>query len=172
MKTATVLRIDEANDLAVLKLAAGTYPALPVVPSRRIRLGQTVATVGFPNVEIQGFSPKVTRGEISSLNGIGDDPRVWQISVPVQPGNSGGALLDENGNVIGVVVSKLGLKAVRATGDIPQNVNYAVKSTYALALLEPYLDSSAPEPNQSASKPRFEDMIAKAQQSVVLILVY
>lgn len=171
-QTASVLRIDEANDLAALKLAAGTYPALPVVPSRRIRLGQTVATIGFPNVEIQGFSPKVTRGEISSLNGIGDDPRAWQISVPVQPGNSGGALLDENGNMIGVVVSKLGLKAVRATGDIPQNVNYAVKSTYALALLEPYLDSSAPEPNQSASKPRFEDMIAKAQQSVVLILVY
>jgi S1-C subfamily serine protease len=72
-RTASVLRIDEANDLAVLKLATGTYPALPVTPSRRIRLGQTVATVGFPNVEIQGFSPKVTRGEISSLNGFGDD---------------------------------------------------------------------------------------------------
>ena len=172
LKTASVLRIDEANDLAVLKLAGGSYPALTVTSSRKIRLGQTVATIGFPNVEIQGFSPKVTRGEISSLNGIGDDPRAWQISVPVQPGNSGGALLDENGNVIGVVVSKLGLKAARATGDIPQNVNYAVKSTYALALLEPYLDSSAPEPNQSAAKLRFEDMVAKAQQSVVLILVY
>lgn len=169
---ASVLRVDEANDLAVLKLVAGIYPALPVAPSRRIRLGQAVATIGFPNVEIQGFSPKVTKGEISSLNGIGDDPRAWQISVPVQPGNSGGALLDENGNVIGVVVSKLGLKALKATGDIPQNVNYAVKSTYALALLEPYLDASAPEPNQSAAKPRFEDMVAKAQQSVVLILVY
>jgi len=169
---ANVLRIDEANDLAVIKLAVGTYRALPVTTSRKIRLGQTVATIGFPNIEIQGFSPKVTRGEISSLNGIGDDPRAWQISVPVQPGNSGGALLDENGNVIGVVLSKLGLKAVKATGDIPQNVNYAVKSTYALALLEPYLDGSTPEPNQSASTPRFEDMVAKAQQSVVLILVY
>ena len=160
------------NDLAVLKLVGGTYPALTVVPSRRIRLGQSVATIRFPNVEIQGFSPKVTRGEISSLNGIGDDPRAWQISVPVQPGNSGGALLDESGNVIGVVVSKLGFKAIKATGDIPQNVNYAVKSTYALALLEPYLDGSPPEPNQFAAKPRFEHMIAKTQQSVVLILVY
>ena len=172
MKSAIVVRVDEANDLAVLKLAAGTYRSLSVAPSRRIRLGQAVATIGFPNVEIQGFSPKVTKGEISSLNGVGDDPRAWQISVPVQTGNSGGALLDENGNVIGVVVSKLGLKALKATGDIPQNVNYAVKSTYALALLEPYLDGTAPEPNQSAAKPRFEDMIVKAQQSVVLILVY
>ena len=170
LRTAKVLRIDEANDLAVLKLETGTYPALPVAPSRKIRLGQTVATIGFPNVQIQGFSPKVTRGEISSLNGIGDDPRAWQISVPVQPGNSGGPLLDENGNLVGVVVSKLGLEAAKAMGDLPQNVNYAVKSSYALALLEPYLGSDVPEPNQG--KPNFEDMVAKAQQSVVLILVY
>ena len=92
--------------------------------------------------------------------------------MPVQPGNSGGPLLDENGNLIGIVVSKLGLKAAEATGDIPQNVNYAVKSAYALALLEPYLDSNAPEPNQPSAKPSFEDMVAKAQKSVVLILVY
>ena len=105
-------------------------------------------------------------------NGLGDDPRAWQISVPVQTGNSGGPLLDESGNLVGVVVSKLGLKAARVTGDLPQNVNYAVKSSYALALLEPYLGSDAPEPNQSPAKPRFEDMVAKAQQSVVLILVY
>jgi len=60
---------------------------------------------------------------------------MWQISVPVQPGNSGGPLLDEDGNLIGVVVSKLGLGAARVTGDIPQNVNFAVKSAYALPLL-------------------------------------
>jgi hypothetical protein len=136
------------------------------------RVGQNVATIGFPNINLQGFSPKLTRGEISSLNGFGDDPRGWQISAPVQPGNSGGPLLDENGNLIGVVVAKLGLSAAKATGDLPQNVNYAVKSAYALALLEPYLDASAPEPIQPDKKPIFEDMVAKAQQSVVLILVY
>ena len=172
MRSAKVLRIDETNDVAVLKVEGGPYSPVPIAPSRRVRLGQTVATIGFPNVQIQGFSPKVTRGEISSLNGAADDPRSWQISVPVQPGNSGGPLLDENGNLIGIVVSKLGMKAAEATGDMPQNVNYAVKSAYALALLEPYLDSNAPEPNQATSSPRLEDMAAKAQQSVVLILVY
>lgn len=171
-KTATVECVDESNDLAVLKLSGGTYPALPVAPSRRVRLGQVVATVGFPNVGIQGFSPKLTRGEISSLNGIADDPRSWQISVPVQPGNSGGPLLDENGNLIGVVVAKLGLEVAKATGDFPQNIGYAVKGAYALALLETYLDSSAPEPNAPGGKASFEDMVAKAQQSAVLILVY
>lgn len=172
MKAAKVLRVDEANDLAILKLSDETFSALPIAPSRNVRLGQAVATIGFPNVEIQGFSPKITKGEISSVNGIGDDPRAWQISVPVQPGNSGGALLDESGNVIGVVVSKLGLKAAKATGDIPQNVSYAVKSTYALALLESYLGNNAPAPNEGGPKLSFEDMVAKAQESVVLILVY
>ena len=172
VKSATILQVDEANDLAVLKITDGTFAPLPIAPSRKMRLGQIVATIGFPNIEIQGFSPKVTRGEISSLNGIGDDPRAWQISVPVQTGNSGGPLLDENGNLVGVVVSKLGLKAAKLTGDLPQNVNYAVKGAYALALLEPYLGNDAPEPNQPSTKPRFEDMVAKAQQSVVLILVY
>lgn len=172
MKSATVLRVDEANDLAVLKISEGKFKALAVAASRQIKLGQTVATIGFPNVDIQGFSPKVTKGEISSLNGVGDDPRSWQISAPVQPGNSGGPLLDESGNLIGIVVSKLGLKAAQATGDIPQNVNYAVKSAYALALLEPYLDSNAPVPSIATAKPKFEDMVAKAQDSVVLILVY
>jgi TPR repeat protein len=171
-RNAKILRVDEANDLAVLKLDSGTYQALPVAPSRRIRLGQSVATIGFPNLGIQGFSPKVTRGEISSLNGVGDDPTSWQISVPVQPGNSGGPLIDENGNLVGIVVSKLGLRAAAATHDIPQNVNYAVKSAYALPLLEPYLGGDAPEPSQSDQKPSFEDMVAKAQQSVVLVLCY
>ena len=113
---------------------------------------------------------KVTKGEVSSLNGIGDDPRLWQIGAPVQPGNSGGPLLDEYGNLIGIVVSKLGIKAAKATGDIPQNVNYAVKSTYALALLEPYLGDNPSPPN--TVKMKFEDMVAKTQQSVVLLLVY
>jgi len=171
-KKATVLQIDKANDLAVLKLEAGIYPALPIVLSNSIRLGQAVATIGFPNVDIQGFSPKVTRGEISSINGVGDDPRSWQISVPVQTGNSGGPLLDENGSLVGVVISTLNVNDARLTGGLPQNVNYAVKGSYAHAMLKPLLSLAAPAQIQEGINLRFEDMIGKAQQSVVLILVY
>jgi S1-C subfamily serine protease len=172
MLPAQVLRIDEANDLAVLKITHNVLTALPIASSRSIRLGQDVATIGFPNVDMQGFSPKVTKGEISSQSGYGDDPRTWQISVPVQTGNSGGPLLDDNGNLIGVVIAKLGLNAAKATGDLPQNVSYAVKSSYALALLEPYLGIDAPEPYQKDANRQFEDMVEVARQSVVLILVY
>jgi S1-C subfamily serine protease len=56
---------------------------------------------------LQGFAPKLAKGEIASLSGAVDDPRYFQISVPVQPGNSGGALVDEQGNVVGVVSAKL-----------------------------------------------------------------
>src|SRR5664279_6545859 len=99
---------------------------MPVAPSRTAHLGGTVATVGFPNIGLQGFAPKFARGEIASLSGIQDDARYFQISVPVQPGNSGGALVDEHGNVVGVVSAKLDTAVALATsGALPENVNYA-----------------------------------------------
>ena len=78
----------------------------------------------------------VTDGIINSLSGIRDDPRVFQISVPVQSGNSGGPLVAQEGNVVGIVVSKLSAVALlKETGGLPQNVNYAVKSNYLLEVL-------------------------------------
>jgi serine protease Do len=72
-----------------------------------IAASHTVATIGFPDPTLQGFAPKLAKGEIAALSGIQDDPRYFQVSVPVQPGNSGGALVDERGNVIGIVSAKL-----------------------------------------------------------------
>src|SRR5439155_18980214 len=99
--SARVVKVDAANDLALLK-AEGKFAALPVAASRTMKSGSTVATVGFPNIGLQGFAPKFARREIGSLSGPQDDARYCQISVPVQPGNSGGALADERGNVVGV----------------------------------------------------------------------
>src|ERR1039458_4939465 len=92
--------------MPVLKVD-GTFRALPVTAQPRVKMGDTVFTIGFPNPEIQGVEPKLTRGEISSMAGVQDNPRYYQISVPVQPGNSGGALVDECGNAVGVVTSRL-----------------------------------------------------------------
>ena len=146
---AKVMKVDAANDLALLK-AEGKFAALPVAPSRSMKLGSTVATVGFPNIGLQGFAPKFARGEIGSLSGPEDDARYFQISVPVQPGNSGGALVDERGNVVGVVSAKLSAKAALATsGALPENVNYAVKSSFLLSFLEsvPEVAAKLKEPN-------------------------
>jgi S1-C subfamily serine protease len=102
-----------------------------------VKLGGTVATVGFPDIGLQGFAPKLAKGEIASLAGAADDPRYFQISLPVQPGNSGGALVDARGNVVGIVAAKLNARAaLNATGSLPENVNYAVKSSLLLSFLE------------------------------------
>ena len=140
---AKVVKVDAANDLALLKVE-GKFTPLPVSSSRSVLLGSSVATVGFPNVGLQGFSPKLAKGEIASLSGPQDDPRYFQISVPVQPGNSGGALVDERGNVVAVVSGKLDLAtAVATSGALPENVNYAVKSSFLLGFLESVPEVSA-----------------------------
>ncbi len=135
-KRARVVRIDPVNDLAVLKIE-GQFTSLPLVTSENVELGDPVFTVGFPVGSLLGVLPKLTKGSINSLAGIEDDARQFQISVPIQPGNSGGPLVDEAGNVTGIVVSSLKVNEVyKKTGAVPQLVNYAVKSAYILAFLE------------------------------------
>jgi len=124
---ARLIKKDRTIDVAVLKVD-GTFRAMPVAAQPRVKLGDTVFTIGFPNPDLQGVEPKLTRGEISSLAGIQDSPRYFQISVPVQPGNSGSALVDEYGNVVGVVTARLDdVGTYETSGAFPQNVNYAVK---------------------------------------------
>jgi S1-C subfamily serine protease len=169
---AKVVQVDEANDLALLK-ADGRFAPLPILPSRSAHLGGTVATVGFPDPSLQGFSPKLAKGEIASLDGAGDDPRYFQISVPVQPGNSGGALVDEHGNVIGIVSAKLDASAaLAASGALPENVNYAVKSSLLLSFLESAPDVSAKLKEPVTVDRKFEDVVKSAQDAAVLVLVY
>jgi TPR repeat protein len=169
---AKVVQVDEANDIALLK-AEGRFAPLPIASSRTVKLGGTVVTVGFPNIGLQGFSPKLAKGEIASLSGVQDDPRYFQISVPVQPGNSGGALVDERGNVIGIVSAKLDASvALAASGALPENVNYAVKSSFLLSFLESVPDVSAKMKAPNTQDEKFEDVVKSAQQAAVLVLVY
>ncbi|MBI5773624.1 MAG: SEL1-like repeat protein [Verrucomicrobia bacterium] len=170
--SARVVKVDAANDLALLK-AEGRFAALPVAASRGVKLGGTVATVGFPNIGLQGFAPKLAKGEVASLSGEGDDARYFQISVPVQPGNSGGALVDERGNVVGVVSAKLNARAaLAASGALPENVNYAVKSGYLLTFLESVPEVAAKLKEPGTKERKFEDVVKAAEQAAVLVLVY
>ena len=169
---ATVVKVDAANDLALLK-TAGRFAPLPIATSRTVKLGATVATVGFPDTGLQGFSPKLAKGEIGSLAGIQDDPRYFQISVPVQPGNSGGALVDARGNVVGIVAAKLSAKAaLDATGSLPENVNYAVKSSLLLSFLESVPEVAAKLKDPNTKDEAFEEVVKSAQEAAVLVLVY
>ena len=147
-------------------------------------------TVGFPNTGLQGFAPKLARGEIASLAGVQDDARHFQISAPIQPGNSGGALVDERGNVIGVVVAKLSQRTARTPltpalsppprkgegvnsgGALAENVNYAVKSSYLLSFLESVPEVAAKLKDAHTKERKFEDVVKAVEQATVLVLVY
>jgi TPR repeat protein len=172
LMSAKVVKVDAANDLALLK-AEGKFGALPVAASRTMKLGSTVATVGFPNIGMQGFAPKFERRKIGPLSRLQDDARYFQISAPVQPGNSGGALVDERGNVVGVLSATLSMKVALATSDaFPQNVSYAVKSSVLLGFLEsvPEIAAKLKEPN--AKDMKFNDVVERAKEATVLVLVY
>jgi serine protease Do len=129
--------VDARRDLAILVVPGGFGPPLSFRESPPIRRGDTVVTYGFPLSGLLSSGPTLTTGDISALAGLRDNPLHFQISAPVQPGNSGGPLLDNHGNVVGVVTSKLNAARVAQMtgGDIPQNINFAVKGTEALAFL-------------------------------------
>ena len=169
---ASEVKVDAANDLAMLKVG-GAFKPLAIAASRMVKLGSTVATVGFPDIGLQGFAPKLAKGEIASLTGAADDPRYFQVSVPVQPGNSGGALVDAHGNLVGIVSAKLDASAaLAATGSLPENVNYAVKSSLLLSFLESVPDVSAKLKEPNTKDESFEEVAKSAQDAAVLVLVY
>ena len=130
---AEVIRKDPANDLVILKAKGAGFPALAVDFTGDVRPGDSAFTIGFPAPEIMGFSPKTTKGAISSLSGIKDDPRFYQTTVAIQPGNSGGPLCDSSGNVIGITTSTLKFLNGKYA---PQNVNYGLKSSYLRPLIQ------------------------------------
>ena len=133
--TSRVIARDGENDLALLRTAA--HP--PAVAALRLsaRQGEAVAAYGYPLPGLLASDGNLTTGNITALSGIGDDSRLLQISTPVQPGNSGGPLLDGSGNVVGIVEGKLNaIKVATAIGDVPQNVNFAIKAAVMATFLD------------------------------------
>jgi hypothetical protein len=128
--------VDSANDLALLK-SDTTKPKKVVAIRSSVRLGEPVEAFGYPLVPVLSRNGNFTLGNITALAGVGDDSRYVQISAPVQKGNSGGPLLDQNGNVVGVVAAKMdAMKVAAVVGDLPQNVNFAIKGGIAASFLE------------------------------------
>jgi len=171
-RSARVVYADRANDLALLK-AKGMFAPLPLAPSGGVKLAAAVFTVGFPNPGLQGFQAKFARGDIAGLAGAGDDPRYFQISVPLQPGNSGGPLVDERGNVIGVVTAKLDAEAaVKTSGMLPENVNYALKGVFISTLLDTLLAGKFTLAELHTKAQPVEDTAKVVEDSVAVVLVW
>lgn len=138
---AELVKVDESNDLALLRIPLTEKSSVaPLHLSTRTNdvMGKEVFTIGFPMSEMLGIEPRLTKGIISASVGLKDNPDYLQISAAIQPGNSGGPLFDETGEVMGVVNSTVNALAVmrRTAGGLPQNVNFAVKGSVIKSFLE------------------------------------
>jgi serine protease Do len=125
---------DDTNDLALLQseLSNSEIASFRFGP----RLGEPVATFGFPFSGLLSSGGNFTLGNITSLSGLNDDTRALQTSTPIQPGNSGGPLLDMTGGVVGVIVFQLNaLKIMEVANNIPQNVNFAIQAPIVINFL-------------------------------------
>jgi uncharacterized protein len=160
--------IDEQSDLALYIASEKPKAFARLHGGRGARVGEQVVAVGFPLSGLLSSDPIVTTGVISALSGLRNDRRTIQTTAPVQPGNSGGPLLGENGSVVGVVVGKLdAMKIAEAIGDIPQNVNFAV----SLGTLQSFLNANGvPYGLDDSSAPKSPaEITAEASRYTVLL---
>ncbi len=132
---AAIITFDPQNDLALLK---GDFHPATVFPlsNRKPELLQDIYVAGYPFGRKFSTSAKVTKGIISSLMGIRNNFSNIQIDAALQPGNSGGPILNDKGNVVGVVVAKLDIKKIlKNYGVIPEGTNFGIKTSVARNIL-------------------------------------
>ncbi len=175
---AEVVVTDKVNDIAVLRveLASSDRFILDQAPygllsQRDYKAGQDIFALGYPLGDLLGGDVKVSKGVISSMSGIQDDPRQIQISAPVQPGNSGGPLFNMDGNVVGLVVATLKSDVmIENTGVAPQNVNFAIKATYLSNLLDGISGvSPLSGPSDSGGSEKLENLVESLRNFVVQV---
>ncbi len=169
---ANVLLLDGKNDVALLQVNDEKFKGFTSIPysiAENADVGSKVFTIGYPLNDVMGSNYKVTDGIISSKSGIADDIRYYQISVPLQPGNSGGPLFNKEGNVIGITSARLNGKAV---GVQIENVNYAIKSSYLLNLFKMLPNSPQLTTTSIIATKELQDQVKVLKNYVCLIKVF
>jgi S1-C subfamily serine protease len=167
-RAASLIRADTRNDLALLKMQDKASAQAHFREGRGIRSGDSVVVLGYPLSGLLASEANVTTGTVSALSGPGDDSRLMQITAPVQPGSSGGPILDSSGNIVGIVVSKLdALKVAAAIGDIPQNVNFGIHASVART----FLDANGVDYQTAPAERRFDPATIAAQAKAYTVLI-
>ena len=185
---ATLVSTDRRNDLALLKIGSLEMASaetktliqklgikvVPLVAHGRLRpedveLGESVMVAGFPFGDLYSNTIKVTLGIVSAVRGIADDSGQFQMDAAAQRGNSGGPVYDENGNIIGVVVAQLNkLKVAKATGSLPENVNFGIKASTVRQFLT---SSGLPSKWSTRSEKMSTKELAKVAQRQTLMVM-
>ena len=163
---ADVIARDTSNDLALLK--TNVTPKRIANLRASVKVGEGVSTFGYPLNGLLASAGNYTTGNVSALAGLNDDTRFLQISAPVQPGNSGGPLVDKAGRVVGIVTSKLNvLKLASLNQDMAQNVNFAIKASAVISFLDAY---GAPfQSAKSDTEPQPADPVEEARSMTMMV---
>lgn len=169
---ASVIASDNSHDIAFLRVSNPSRlpPALPL-SKRGAGLGASVFTIGFPRIDVMGKSPKLSHGIISGENGLRDDPSRYQISVPIQQGNSGGPLLDMRGEVVGMITAMLGERVAGDSRALPiPNISFALK----IDVIRQFLERVTSHVGESEDTPPvlsdLEGLAARVQDSVLIVM--
>ncbi len=163
---------DAAHDIAILQVAdIGLLPPAIPLATASIEVGARVFTIGFPRVDELGVTPQLTDGVINNLSGLENDLASYQTTVPVQPGNSGGPLLNMSGEVIGIVRSMIGVKHMQ-TGEtrVFENASCATKIdrlSKILRKLQPAGAAIQTLPNQPDN---LVALLKRLQKSILIVV--
>jgi uncharacterized protein len=168
--SARVIKVDPVNDLALLKVN-GQFKAAALASTRNVKIGDAIFTLGFPSLKTPATDPHLVEGNIKMLSGPQDNPRFFQINLPLQLGNNGGPLFDAAGSVV-AMIDLPGDTVIPKQNEAPVFFN-ALKSSYALAFLEsvPQLVGLLKPPAATAGR-KFEELVKEAKESVVLVLAF
>lgn len=163
--TASVIATDKVNDLALIQIKDGKFQGFGQIPYRvktsTSDVGESIFVLGYPLITTMGNDIKLTTGVISSKTGFMGDVALYQISAPIQPGNSGGPLFDDQGNLIGVVNAK---------HKGAENVGYAIKASYLNNLIESVTDSSILPSNNTLSTMDLTNKVKSIEKFVFMIM--
>lgn len=165
---AKILSTDKTNDLALLTIKDKKFTPLKPAPYNIVQgtvdVGTSVFTMGYPMSNVLGKEVKITDGLISSKTGFEGDAVTYQISAPIQPGNSGGALFDKKGHLVGI--TNAGIPSA-------ENIGYAIKSSYLLNLIDSApINIELPKGDASLSKKELPDIIKLYTPYIAFIKIY
>lgn len=167
---AELLASDPVNDIAIIKIEGKSKP-IPLSGHSTLTTSDEVLALGYPLNTRQVQEQKMTFGRITSLSGVKGEERMMQIDVPLQPGNSGGPLLNKKGVAIGVIVTNNEeILLSRAGGSLPPNINLAVKIDYILPVLREALKGYVVTPDDYMSVMAMEQVVALRQPSIMLVI--
>ncbi len=170
--SSTVVASDPSNDLCLLLAPTLTNAPIKTVEANSVVVGQTVYCLGYPleGGEAKNLTPVVGNGVVASLRGIEGDTRHIQVTVAMNPGNSGGPVFDESGRWMGVAAHKLAdLYSLRKSGQLPQGFNFAIKSSLAVNLFDTVPDTKLAVGMKTEKVP-LEVLVKRLSQSVVYVI--